>query len=374
MIVAYLISSLLMRACSPEVFAYRAWESVHLFSSQIGPFRPSYVFDKNRSYGDLAYLGNLPAHRQYRREIFSTDAYGFRYPGCDLEGGRYDIVILGDSFAVGSGVSDNEALAAQVRAISGLRVCNGAGLGPDRRRTMALLERLNLQGTVVAWQVSERFQLPRQTEALPSLLKSSSHIPLRSPWLDKARVLALVARDVGRYSPLSLALHDALRRLENDELLPNSSRREVLNEQLADGSQMLFYSDEVVKYCTDRKIELDGLISVRDHVRRNGGELVVMPVPDKYAVYRSLLATPTIGCAPVVPFVELEERLFANAGIRVCAVASRLVTLAAAGLPSGEFVYWCDDTHWNPRGIREAAVALLESRDNYLWETQHRYH
>src|SRR5262247_2421093 len=61
--------------------------------------------ESTRASGDLAALSNRPALREFRREVFTTDAHGFRNP---------DIVVFGDSFAAGSGVSDDETLSAQL--------------------------------------------------------------------------------------------------------------------------------------------------------------------------------------------------------------------------------------------------------------------
>src|SRR6185369_4072547 len=107
--------------------AYRGWEAAR--SSVGGFFLPNQRYENDRSYGDLANLGNLPARREYRRDVFTTDERGFRNPPDLLSGARPAAVLVGDSFAAGAGNPDDDTLSAQLTRRVGAPVYNAASRG-----------------------------------------------------------------------------------------------------------------------------------------------------------------------------------------------------------------------------------------------------
>jgi hypothetical protein len=59
-------------------FTFRAWEAMTRYRAPCGPFRSDASYDGKKTYGDLAAMGNLVLYRQYHREVFTTDSYGYR--------------------------------------------------------------------------------------------------------------------------------------------------------------------------------------------------------------------------------------------------------------------------------------------------------
>lgn len=90
-------------------------------------------------------------------------------------------------------------------------------------------------------------------------------------------------------------------------------------------------------------------------------ELLVLLVPDKYVVYYDLLQ---IAPAPTMsrPFLDVVEQRLAGADVQVLNLTTRFRERAEALLARNEYLYWLDDTHWNPEGIRYAAQAIVESQ------------
>jgi hypothetical protein len=75
------------------------------------------------SYGDLAAMAGNPALQERRRIVFRTDEFGFRnLPQLEPA----DILILGDSFAAGSGTTDEETFARLLESTYGFRSYNFA--------------------------------------------------------------------------------------------------------------------------------------------------------------------------------------------------------------------------------------------------------
>src|SRR5262249_14207235 len=95
--------------------AFRTWEAAISIDCPpgIGSFDPGRVYRKDRAYGDLANIGNMPDWRQYRREEFTMDRLGFRNPSL-AHGARPVGFVLGDSFTAGAGISDEDTLPQQL--------------------------------------------------------------------------------------------------------------------------------------------------------------------------------------------------------------------------------------------------------------------
>src|SRR6187549_2051008 len=103
----------LTRTLPVGFFSFRAWEAMIANAPADAPFEPLARYDA-RSFGDLANMGNLRRMRIYRRETFTTDAYGFRNPPGLAESGTTSVLLIGDSFSAGSGVHDKLTLAGQL--------------------------------------------------------------------------------------------------------------------------------------------------------------------------------------------------------------------------------------------------------------------
>src|SRR4051794_37637939 len=113
-------------------FTFRAWEAITRYRAPCGPFRSDASYHENKTYGDLAALGNLAQYRQYRREVFTTDHFGYRRNGSESRpNSTHRVIVLGDSMAVGVGVSDHQTLAARLEQRSGIGVYNGASPGDE---------------------------------------------------------------------------------------------------------------------------------------------------------------------------------------------------------------------------------------------------
>src|SRR5258708_8130839 len=98
-----------------------------VFTPPMGAFPPNTRYDNQKSYGDLANLGNLREFRQYRHEIFTTDFRGFRNLSQSESNSRPDILLVGDSFGAGAGVTDMDSPGVQLSAALHPNVYNAAG-------------------------------------------------------------------------------------------------------------------------------------------------------------------------------------------------------------------------------------------------------
>jgi hypothetical protein len=349
----------------PRWIAFRAWEGMHSLATE-GAFPPNAVYRNARSFGDLSNLGNLPRLRQYRQEVFSSDAAGFRnrHEAAKPFGG---ILLVGDSFAAGAGVSDEDTLTEDLARLSGLPVYNAAGASDA-------LERVPMSCGLIIWEVSEREPLPQPLDQrtldpqvtlgwkgkiLVRLLGERRRQEFRSFW----RLTTHYVSSWWVYSPVAIWSHRLIKAIQNDRILPNDEGYLVEIHTLVNGREMLFLPEEVSNYQTsDRSTDPRFFVQLRNHLKARGIELLVLLVPDKYVVYHDLLSpAPAAPPTPHGLFMDIVEQRLSSAGVPVVNLTPTFRAQAASQLARDSYLYWLDDSHWNAAGVHIAAVEILKS-------------
>jgi len=336
-----------LRFVPAKVVAYRGWEAAR--SNGGGFFLPNQRYENDRSYGDLANLGNLPGRREYRRDTFTTDGRGYRNPPDLLSGARPAAVLLGDSFAAGAGNPDDAMPSSELTRRLGASVYNAAG-----RNVWELDEWLG---------VSREIGLDRGWVIYEHLQGASVTAPVRSKRWASWTVLRW-ARSLS-VSPMKIWLSRGLRRIQDGVVLPNPHLRRVADLRLSDGTPMLFLPDPGPM--TQREAEEDAdrwrdlLWRRSEDLSRSGLRLLVVLVPTKRQIYGPMLEPPSRSLdAAFGSFARLDEDLRAR-GVAVVNLAPIFRREAEARVARGELLYWRDDTHWNPAGIRLAAEEIVRA-------------
>jgi len=83
-----------------DALCFQAWECMTRYQAPGSIFEANRQFTSTRTHGNLSNMGNLPALRQYRPQVFTTDANGFRNPR-GSERRPQDGIVVGDSFVAG---------------------------------------------------------------------------------------------------------------------------------------------------------------------------------------------------------------------------------------------------------------------------------
>lgn len=361
------VADISLRSMPPRMVFFRAWEAARLFATAGGPFAPNFHYENDRSYGDLSNMANLPRFRQYHREVFTTDNFGFRnMPGANA-GEIPAAILVGDSFGVGSGVPDNDTLSAQLtNRLSDGYVYNGATDQPSWNTTNELIQRLHMRGGLIIWEVSERTLLPESVRAESS---NSAGIFPPGAWPSSKRNRAIRAftewaDSLLIYSPLKTFLIRGFRKIENDELLPNPSADLCQAGRLRNGDSMLFLDSEVDNFYWPVHEKGAYFSEISALVHGTGNELLVLLVPDKYGVYYPLLSEKKV--APLYGQFHLNylEKELVRQGIHVVNLMAPFRSHAAEGLQKREYNYSMDDTHWNRSGIGTAAAEVMRAWSN----------
>lgn len=347
-----------MRFMPIDPFTFRAWEALERNRPPGAAFEPNRGYYNMRSYGDLAAMGNFPNLRQYRPERFTTDAFGFRNPP-GLWKSQVDVILTGDSFAVGSGVRDDETLSAQLSALTGCGVYN-AGIDQHRitpGEILTLAGRLHLRSRYVIRLYTEDAEIPLSPTRRGMLVSAVvAHTP--------AHVLNAIGRLRGllAVSPLQSLGGRARKVVANGRILPNSYASNVVRATLSNGETMLFRAAQVRNFYGRRALTLDYWRLIRADLQKAHLDILVVVVPDKYRVYRPFL----IDQAPANPeadnYLDRLDRALQAMGIPVLDLTPVLSAEAARYLERGKYLYWLDDIHWNARGIALAAQAIGKVR------------
>jgi hypothetical protein len=342
-------------------FAFRAWEAAQLLPSKEGGFTPDFVYDNPASYGDLASLYNLPAMRDYRRERFTTDVRGFRNPEGWPPETAPRVVLFGDSFAAGCGVADADILSEQITRQSGIKVFNASHWSNNIDRILQLLDRLGVRNGTVIFQLSETFQVPEWPQP-PDPIRKMTHLlrfVLSEPQAEQASYYVRCLRNLADYSPVEILSRRAYRFLESDGVLPNSPARDVVLRQLVDGKEMLFLLPTAKNYDHPPDVHPEYLIALDRALRSQGNRLLVMLVPDKFAVYAPYMQDPPH--PPRMQYLDHLESAIRDHSIPVINLLDPLREAARKRLMDHEYLYFPDDTHWNAIGISQAAQFSAEA-------------
>jgi len=350
-----------MRLERVDPWTFRAWEALSAYRSPAAPFEANRRFEKTDSYGDLAALGNMPELRQYRSEVFTTDALGFRNPP-----GAWSrppaAIVVGDSFVVGSGVSDDETVTSRLGALLGCPVYNAGGIDPDPDRLLALARKLNLDRGLVIHQFAEDFEMP----AAPSEARRRYQKALAALG-PEAGSLAGRVRGMLTISPLQIASEHALKAWEDGRILPNRYVGRVVRGRLASGDSMLFLSYFFGKFHQKREVPTAYWTWLQKELRAGGLELAVVIVPSGYRVYRPFLVEPKPKPGEAVDdYPGRVEDDLRRAGIPALNLTAPLSAAAAKGLQEKQYLYWRDDIHWNVQGTEVAAQAIRDGLRDQL--------
>jgi hypothetical protein len=345
------------RAIPAKFLAFRAWEAADLLPWREGGFTPNFVYQNPASYGDLASLYNLPGMREYRPERFTTDAQGFRNPA----GGPSapNVVLFGDSFGAGAGLSDQDILSEQILRQGGgaIRIFNAAHFSNNIDRMLALLDRLGFKNGVIVFQISETFRVPEWPQSPDPVTQAQGLLRrfLPAGMAEQGAYYLRCVRNLTRYSPMEILCRRVYRTAQNDVFLPNAPAANGSKLQLSDGTSMLFLTATLGQNSNPAAADTRYLEELDSALRTRGNKLLVLLVPDKSTVYAPFLKEPAAG-------PDYMDRVEAQLHAKRIPVVNLLQTFrvaAGTSLRNHELIYFRDDTHWNRQGIDLASRAVV---------------
>jgi acetyltransferase AlgX (SGNH hydrolase-like protein) len=355
----------LSRFIPQDRLCFQAWECVTRFQEPGAIFEANRQFRSTHTHGNMANMGNVPALRQYRPQVFTTDAYGFRNEP-SLANGNIDGLVLGDSYVAGYGNSDGDTLPVRLSEQTGLRFYNAGGPYAYLATARLLKTRLTFAGrrAIVVW--TENVPLPFFEEA-----ERRAETPDR-----KSRLLNLVFYGQGErvrselrglwfMSPVKIVAEKAYLAISNDKILPNTYAQRASIRRLTTGAPIIFYPPDVEAF--ERPGEawpaVDHLTRLAAELSHEGFNPLIVLVPSKYTVYYPMLEGSNPETVDTNPLLARVDRALRTAGISVIDLTPSFQAQAHRDLAAGQYLYWLDDTHWNARGI-EFAAGLIRRQLN----------
>jgi hypothetical protein len=338
-----------------ERLAFRSQEALIDPNPAGGPYLPDRRYRNDRSYGDLAQLGNFPSLRQYRLESFTTDHWGYRNSPPTVPDPAAAILI-GDSFGVAVGVEDSETLSAQLGRLWERSVYNASGMRrvSDVAQILSISHRLGMRGGLVIHEFLERQDAPPVPPLSPRAAVSAKEDPSR-------REFSKRLREIWRACRLRILAERAYRHVQDDRILPNTYRSQVVLRRLLNGKEILFLASDLEARAHHRPVKADYWVWLRKRLGDDGLRLVVLLVPNKYTVYGPLLVPPASSDEPGSDYLETLERKLRSQGIDVVNLETVFRARARQDLSGGAYLYWLDDTHWTGRGMNIAAREIVRA-------------
>jgi len=313
--------------------------------------RPRYKSNKtirmNVPHGDLAALSlnEVPMENITRKVEFYTDSIGFRNRRNYKPG---DEVLVGDSFIVGSGGTQEDTLAEQLQTL-GIPSYSAAHPGIPMDYWSFLQE---LDDSIGERPKIHLFIFEGNDWGHAAEPRRCSPLKL-GPW---ETYLAFL-----RNTSLFRLTFVAGERFMGKTMESGTGRKKVKAWEL-NGRLMAFNAEYIngtlsVSQGTDRGLEA-AIDKMRDRIK------ATYFIPTKYRVYRDWLSPAARALArdnraelPHARWDQL-ERLCRDAGLKCIDLTPALKAAAGEALKKGEFIYWTDDTHWKADGIRVAAEAV----------------
>jgi len=363
LMVLYLALDLVLRLVPLDPLTFRAWEAMlRHWPNAVGPFIPNKHYHRSDSYGGVASIGNSPALREYRAAEFTTDAYGFHNPPALATGEPVGIVV-GDSFAVGSELPEDETLSVQLSRRCGKYFYNAGSPQPLRLRSVeAVAQRLHLQHGVVIFEFLEARVLQQPPAATPEGAKGKFQgmvfRALGTEWTDR---LATPVNEL-HASPLEALAVKFEKKVQNGWLLPNSFAHFVIEDRLRNGEPIVFLPAEFQSPSDPQKAAAAWAAYFAwyaSELRQDGLELTVLLVPNRSTVYGSLLERTRDVSRSIATLADFAKALD-RAGVLVVNLEPAFADEAPRSLSQSHYLYFLDDTHWTGAGATIAAEQVLD--------------
>lgn len=312
-----------------------------------GHYKPRVHDAMTQRLGDITAMDPLvpAAVRETRHVRFDTDDMGFRN---DQDYGGEPIVLVGDSFVAGTDSDQADVLGNVLRARNGLPVYSlGFPGNPDdylgyARRFLKEKSR-DVRFVFFIFEGNDLSCSSKQRKKF-----DASELSAYDQW--KLRY----AKAVGKVLALPMTVFNMAEQVRRMYFTADDAITETYK---VGGNYVAFYGSYIdaalFPHCSFKFQAPD-----EDVLSRTA---MVFFIPAKYRVYFDLLENPH-GRAlprPASGFVSL-RRYCAARGIPAYDLTPVLTDAARRDLAAGRYVFWRDDTHWGPDGIRAAAEVVAD--------------
>lgn len=327
----------------------------------------SHVTVTGEAYGDLAAMTGDSNLRVPHRITFSTDAGGFRNDGIRPP---IELVVLGDSFGAGAGVTQEKMVSQLLQTQYGWSTYNLSfpANGPWHEYVNLAIESSRLpfaSHAVVIWLLYTGNDLDDEY--------GSTWIVDDLPWQSKLSAWRVSYKTFRGRSPIHQIIDNVYWRIKKAD----DMKRNVIQIALPDGRPMLFLEGQEAwgrqsRYEVEQHPNFPKLIRTIEAMKQLTDarelQLFVAVLPTKGEVYRWLLE----GREPLPE--DSQPSGFSQATLRVCQRVTLtcadakpwLVEKAKEAWSTGDSLWWRDDTHLGELGHAALATFLAHHLQNQV--------
>ncbi len=358
----FIAADFVIRGLWPELIYHRPHD---MFARRIPSYPMLWRYEPNVAYwgeiyGDLASIAKDKSLRDRRVVKFVTDSAGFRNT---MLSEKIDVVVLGDSFSLGTGTTQDSTWVSLLSTNLDLNAYNLSMPGNPQRHF------INLQ---------KEFSRLRIGPGAVVLLAIFGGNDLDETYIRTNDFAAIAPQElyaVCKFSIRSFRDRSPIGHLTNAILRREEYRQQadmVLTKQFPNGRTIAFYEPyadrtrrsprEIVDHSNSTRLE-KALSTLKTYCQRHSLDLTIALLPAKEEVYRWCVdnrspwttGTEASGFGVVldhycrrhsIPFLDLKN---------VMASEARVVFEK-----SGQCLWWYDDTHMNHNGHKVIATALGE--------------
>ena len=329
------------------------WYRPHDMAFHVYPKDPSLTrYYPNTSFcgevfGDLAAMSGNPSDREYRRNRFTIDLYGFRNePSAHKK--VIDFIVLGDSYGTGDGTTQDKTWASLFEKYSGKTVYNLSMPGSPRDEFLNLkiespMLKMSKQ-SVVLWAIFSGNDL---TDGYGDLM------PNFQGWW---RNLQISLANFRANSPIKRFYDRSVtyRRFANPDKVIRSlchDRQVLFFKPYIDMARMT--RDEVVGHVNFQKLATV-MSSMKNFSDLNNLSVWVLFLPSKEEIYSFCVHGKDCGTGQSA-FGEAVKLLCEQTGLKFFDFTPEIIAIAREDI---ELLWWRDDTHMNEKG-NEAVAKIL---------------
>ncbi len=320
-------------------FCFRSWESLAVnknFLHLPGPFYPGKTLQRVET-GDE---GHGTEYAVEREVDWHTDARGYRNRRPETDSA--EIVIVGDSMAVGSGLTQADTLGEMLERATGMRTYTFA---PANMNTAvrALDRQFTRLPRFLVLEVIERY-VPLLRSADPAFFGKMPRYrpsPPRSPVadaffirLDHLEKLAALRTTRSWFNRMAAAwVRFAFPQSASESF--SISRLRMITDDKATNAPV---PEEVIERCAQ------AVASYRPFLEARGIEMIFLPLPNKETIYWDYME-------PAIEPTFLPRLIKRVRELGVTAIDVQAAMQAARKAAPDTILYQLDDTHWNAAGV-----------------------
>lgn len=327
-----------------QLFTNRSWEALsplHPEWFDYAPFYPNQSLVFRNEQGDTGMSTGAAIEREI---IFETDSNGYR--NSEIHN-QYDIILVGDSFVVGSGLTQSNTLQGVLETQFGKRVY---GVAPGNLAALVNMPHLFRPAPkFVIWAMAAESNFSLSEDASQITLSVQKTINNRPQIINNTLI------SVDRLIRLPVYMRNYLFARTN----PNIDDRYVKS----DSSDMLFLPFRLTPFVYNAGQmgqTIAHLQSYDELFKTMDIQLIVVPIPDKTTIYFDEIPEDQRPQQTREDRQRITVEAIRQMQANDIAVVDTITLFNDIYESGTDALYQYDDTHWSAYGVEQVATALMD--------------